>query len=86
MRIPHHLVRSPTGVWSFRQRVPTDLQATLGRRIFKKTLRTAELSEARLRALMLASRYAQAFTVLREQRVDKLSKLGGCTCKADGGG
>ncbi|MBW8852623.1 MAG: tyrosine-type recombinase/integrase [Xanthomonadales bacterium] len=74
MRIPHHLVRSPTGVWSFRQRVPTDLQTTLGRRIFKKTLRTAELSEARLRALMLASRYAQAFTVLREQRVDKLSK------------
>ena len=74
MRIPHHLVRSPTGVWSFRQRVPTDLQATLGRRIFKKTLRTAELSEARLRALKLASRYAQAFAVLREKRVDKLSK------------
>lgn len=45
MRIPHHLVRSPTGVWSFRQRVPTDLQKTLGRRIFKKTLRTAELAE-----------------------------------------
>jgi hypothetical protein len=74
MRIPHHLTRSPTCVWSFRQRVPADLQATLGRRIFKKTLRTAELPQARLRALVLASRYAQALTVLREQHVDKLSK------------
>jgi integrase len=74
MRIPHHLVRSPTGVWSFRQRVPTDLQATLGRRILKKTLRTSEPQQAQLRALLLSARYAQAFTVLREQRVDKLSK------------
>lgn len=74
MRIPHHLIRSPTGVWSFRQRVPVDLQATLGRRVLKKTLRTAELQQAQLRALMLSASYAQAFTVLREQRVDKLSK------------
>ena len=33
MRIPHHLVRSPSGLWSFRQRVPADLQAIIGRRI-----------------------------------------------------
>lgn len=69
MRIPHHLVRSPSGLWSFRQRVPTDLQAMIGRRIFKRTLRTSELAVAQLRALGLAARYARAFDVLREQRM-----------------
>lgn len=69
MRIPHHLVRAPSGLWSFRQRVPTDLQAIVGRRIFKRTLRTSELAVAQLRALQLAARYAQAFDVLREQRM-----------------
>ena len=70
MRIPHHLVRSPSGLWSFRQRVPTDLQAIVGRRIFKRTLRTSELAVAQLRALGLAARYARAFNVLREQRME----------------
>lgn len=69
MRIPHHLVRAPSGLWFFRQRVPTDLQAIVGRRIFKRTLRTSELAVAQLRALQLAARYAQAFDVLREQRM-----------------
>ncbi|WP_242629002.1 DUF6538 domain-containing protein [Xanthomonas oryzae] len=69
MRIPHHLVRAPSGLWSFRQRVPTDLQALIGKRILKRTLRTFELSVAQLRALQLAARYAQAFGVLREQRM-----------------
>ncbi len=32
------------------------------------------MNEARLRALMLAASYAQAFAVLRERRVEKLSK------------
>lgn len=70
MRIPHHLVRSPSGLWSFRQRVPTDLQAMIGRRVFKRTLRTSELAVAQLRALGLAARYARAFDVLREQRME----------------
>ncbi|MBH1469083.1 site-specific integrase [Stenotrophomonas maltophilia] len=74
MRIPHHLTRSPTGLWAFRQRVPTDLQGLVGRRVFKRTLRTRDLPTARLRALALAAGYAQAFDVLRDQRVDKLSK------------
>lgn len=74
MRIPHHLVRSPSGLWSFRQRVPTDLQDLVGRRLLKRTLRTNDLSEARLRALVLASRYAQAFSTLRDRRMDKLGK------------
>ena len=74
MRIPHHLTRSPTGLWAFRQRVPTDLQGVVSRRVFKRTLRTRDLPTARLRALAFAAGYAQAFDVLRDQRVDKLSK------------
>jgi hypothetical protein len=74
MRIPHHLVRARSGLWSFRQRVPVDLQPVLGRLTFKRTLRTCDMKEARLRALMLAASYAQAFAVLRERRVEKLSK------------
>ncbi|WP_425522246.1 DUF6538 domain-containing protein, partial [Xanthomonas citri] len=74
MRIPHHLVRSSSGHWSFRQRVPIDLQSVLGRKVIKHTLHTKELPSARLRALMLASGYAQAFDVLRDRRVDRLGK------------
>ncbi|MEL1264919.1 site-specific integrase [Pseudoxanthomonas putridarboris] len=74
MRIPHHLTRSATGLWSFRQRVPADLQDLVGRRLLKRTLRTNDLGEARLRAILLASRYAQAFTSLRDRRMDKLGK------------
>lgn len=74
MRIPHHLVRARSGLWSFRQRVPVDLQPVIGRLTFKRTLRTCNMKEARLRALMLAASYAQAFAVLRQRRVEKLSK------------
>lgn len=69
MRIPHHLVRSPSGLWSFRQRIPTDLGALIGRRVVKRALRTCEMAVAQLRALTLAARHAQAFSVLREQRM-----------------
>ncbi|WP_333909491.1 DUF6538 domain-containing protein [Pseudoxanthomonas sp. JBR18] len=74
MRIPHHLIRSSSGHCSFRQRVPIDLQSVLGRKVIKHTLHTKELPSARLRALMLASGYAQAFDVLRDRRVDRLCK------------
>lgn len=74
MRIPHHLTRSVSGLWSFRQRVPADLQHLIGRRVIKRTLRTNDLGEARLRALLLASGYAQAFATLRDRRMDKLGK------------
>jgi hypothetical protein len=46
----------------------------LGRKIVKHSLHTKELPSARLRALILASGYAQAFDVLRDRRVDRLSK------------
>lgn len=68
MRIPHHLTRSPTGHWAFRQRVPVDLQRVLDRKVIKRTLHTSELASARLRALLLAAGYAQAFDVLRDRR------------------
>lgn len=70
MRIPHHLVRAPSGLWSYRQRVPVDLQPIVGRQTFKRTLHTYDMREARLRALTLAARYAQVFIVLRERRFD----------------
>jgi len=74
MRTAHYLLRARSGLCSFRQRVPVDLQPVLGRLTFKLTLRTCAMKEARLRALMLADSYAQAFAVLRERRVEKLSK------------
>lgn len=74
MRIPHHLVRSASGLWSFRQRVPTDLQPVLARRILKRTLRTTVLPEAKFRAAALAAGYARAFAALRERQVAKLTK------------
>lgn len=74
MRIPHHLSRTPTGRWSFVQRVPVDLRAVLDCRLVKRTLRTKELTVAHLRAVVLSSGYARLFAQLRDQRVDKLSK------------
>ncbi|PZP63155.1 MAG: integrase [Pseudoxanthomonas spadix] len=46
----------------------------MGRKVIKHTLHTKELPSARLRALMLAAGYAQAFDVLRDRRVDRLGK------------
>ncbi|OEZ02465.1 MULTISPECIES: site-specific integrase [Stenotrophomonas] len=75
MRIPHHMSRSSTGRWSFVQRVPVDLQAVLDCRLIKRTLRTKDLAQAHVRAVVLASGYARLFAQLKDQRVDKLSKL-----------
>ncbi|TAA10889.1 site-specific integrase [Pseudoxanthomonas winnipegensis] len=73
MRIPHHLVRSPSGRWSFRQRVPQDLQAKLGKRVIKRTLRTTELRQAQLQAIGLASSYAQIFNAVRGLPMDRMT-------------
>ncbi|MCC4590372.1 site-specific integrase [Xanthomonas campestris pv. cannae] len=74
MRIPHHLSRSSTGRWSFVQRVPTDLQAVLDCRLIKRTLKTHDLAQAHVRAVVLRAGYARLFAQLKDQRVDKLSK------------
>lgn len=74
MRIPHHLSRSSAGRWSFVQRVPVDLQAVLDCRLIKRTLRTKDLAQAHLRAVVLGAGYARLFAQLKDQRVAKLSK------------
>ncbi|MCD9096703.1 site-specific integrase [Luteimonas fraxinea] len=74
MRIPHHMSRSPSGRWAFRQRVPLDLQPVLGCRLLKRSLLTNDLPQARVRALLLAASYARLFGLLRDRRVAKLSK------------
>ncbi len=74
MRIPHHLSRSSTGRWSFVQRVPVDLQAVLDCRLIKRTLKTKDLAQAHVRAVVLGAGYARLFAQLKDQRVDKLSK------------
>lgn len=75
MRIPHHLSRSSTGRWSFVQRVPVDLQRVLDCRLIKRTLRTKDLAQAHMRAVVLGAGYARLFAQLKDQRVDKLSKF-----------
>ncbi|UXA49462.1 site-specific integrase [Xanthomonas prunicola] len=74
MRIPHHLSQSSTGRWSFVQRVPVDLQAVLDCRLIKRTLKTKDLAQAHVRAVVLGAGYARLFAQLKDQRVAKLSK------------
>jgi len=38
MRIPHHLIRTTSGTYAFRQRVPSDLQVVIGRKLIKQKL------------------------------------------------
>lgn len=40
MRLAHHLLRHPTGLWHFRLTVPRDLHAALGLQVIKKSLGT----------------------------------------------
>jgi hypothetical protein len=61
MRIPHHLSRSSTGRWSFVQRVPVDLQAVLDCRLIKRTLKTKDLAQAHVRAVVLGAGYARLY-------------------------
>lgn len=64
MRVPHYLTRTPAG-YSFRCRVPADLQACLGCKVIKRSLRTTCRRIAQGEAFLLASRYARAFEQLR---------------------
>ncbi|WP_369349765.1 DUF6538 domain-containing protein [Stenotrophomonas sp. JAG2] len=75
MRIPHHLIRSPAGRWSFRQRVPSDLQARLGQTVVKRSLRTTDLRQAQLQAIIFASLYAQVFDADRALPMDRIEHL-----------
>lgn len=65
MRIPHYLVRSPSGVYHFRRRVPAVVGRVLKRAVVKKSLGTRELGAARDLALALCRAYDELHTVLR---------------------
>lgn len=66
MRVAHHLVRNPSGLFYFRMRVPADLWTAIGARLVKRALRTRCPRTAQAIALVLADRYARAFKALRQ--------------------
>lgn len=70
MRVPHHLIRTPAG-FAFRQRVPADLCALLGRRIIKQALGTRDMRAAQAFSLLLSARYAAAFDAIRGRGMDE---------------
>lgn len=67
MRLAHHLLRHPTGVWHFRLTVPADLREAIGLRVIKRSLGTHDPGTAKEWAYMLGARYAHAFGALRKQ-------------------
>lgn len=71
MRIAHHLVRSTSGLFHFRLKVPADLHAAVGRRIIKISLRTADARTARVYSYTLSLHYAQVFAELRGTAMPK---------------
>jgi len=68
MRLAHHLLRHPSGVWHFRLTVPQDLRAALGLRIIKRSLRTRDPAAARAWAYIMGARYALAFAAARQEQ------------------
>lgn len=66
MRLPHHLVRSPSGIFHFRLKVPARLRATIGLRVIKQSLRTRDANAARIYSYGLSLGYSQLFAAHRE--------------------
>jgi integrase len=75
MRIAHHLIRVANGVYYFRQWVPLDLQAALGRRFVQTSLRTRDARAAKVYALTLSLRYAEVFAELRGTAMPKSPRV-----------
>ena len=70
MRLPNYLTRSAAGRFIFRQRVPADLRATIGREFIKRSL-GRDLLPARVAALDLAAGYALVFAEIRGRGMSK---------------
>lgn len=70
MAFPHYLTRTASGRFVFRMRVPADLRGTVGRAFIKRSL-GHDLLTARLAALDLSARYADAFSALRGHGMEK---------------
>jgi len=71
MRLAHHLIRVPSGVYYFRQWIPLDLQPVMGRRFVQTSLRTRDTRVAKVYAQTLSLRYAQVFAELRGTAMPK---------------
>lgn len=86
MRQPHYLLRSPSGIYYLRLRVPRALQAALGLRVIKRSLHTRDTSTARACAQLVALRYAQAFAVIRNATMPKLPEVADLVASLQGQG
>lgn len=75
MRSSHYLLRSPSGIYYLRLRVPRALQAALGLRVVKRSLHTRDYPTAGACAQLLRLRYAQAFAVIRNAAMPKLPEV-----------
>ncbi|MET4677710.1 MULTISPECIES: site-specific integrase [unclassified Luteibacter] len=65
MRLAHHLLRRPSGMWYFRIYIPKDLRPVFGMTIFKRSLGTHDPVSARTCAYALGARCAQIFASAR---------------------
>lgn len=72
MRIAHHLDRSPTGVFQFRQKVPLDLRGLFRLTVIRRSLGTRNPRVAQLRAYALSAHTGICFQ--RARRLIGVSK------------
>lgn len=63
MRIPNYLRLAPSGVWHFRQRLPSNQARETGKTELTKSLGTRDLPTAQKRALALVQGYARVHTI-----------------------
>lgn len=68
MRIAHHLDRSPTGMFHFRQKVPLDLREVFRLTVIRRSLGTRDPRKAQVQAYALSARYAALFDQARRLR------------------
>lgn len=73
MRIPNYLRLAPSGIWHFRQRLPSHQARKTGQTEVTRSLRTRDLLTAQKRALGLVEAYAQ-----------NLTQVGGLSVAKDG--
>lgn len=66
MRVPHYLVKTPSGTWYFRRRMPVSLIGIFNKPVIKRTLCTRELPIARDLALALWRAYDELHTYVRK--------------------
>jgi integrase len=82
----HYLLRSPSGIYYLRLRVPRALQPSLGLRVVKRSLHTRDAPTARACAQLLRLRYAQAFAVIRGANMPKLPEVSDLVSSLQGQG